>query len=211
MITISMDCFVRLPMAANRIAVCWMLTDGDEISDGRKVEYLNDAHRLRQGDPELFDFLHDAVVKRNLRDVRLVETANIIPSGVYYSETVGSDHASRKAWFDSFLNFVRGSDLVFFDPDNGIEVKSNPRGSKDSCKYIYWDELVATYEAGYSVLVFQHFPRLQRDIFIHQLEAEVRSKTSASMIHSFRTPHVVFFLIARPEPEEKLLPLIKTV
>jgi hypothetical protein len=60
-----------------------------------------------------------------------------------------------------------GRDLVFFDPDNGIEVLSKPCGGRDSSKYVYWDELQETYRSGQSVLVYQIFPP-QRALFIHQ-------------------------------------------
>lgn len=36
---------------------------------------------------------------------------------------------------------LKTSELLFFDPDNGIEVMSNPKGCKNSSKYIYWDDL----------------------------------------------------------------------
>jgi hypothetical protein len=42
----------------------------------------------------------------------------------------------------------RGTDLIFFDPDNGMEVGSRPWGRRDSCKYLYWRELVRAYASA---------------------------------------------------------------
>ncbi len=87
--------------------------------------------------------------------------------------------------------------LVFFDPDNGIEVSS--------CKYVYWDELQLTYEAGKSLLVYQHFCRVKRDVFIHKWLDQVRMRLSVSEIITFRrTPHVLFLLIPSPTHGEFL-------
>ena len=37
-------------------------------------------------------------------------------------------------------------DLVFFDPDNGLET-TLPKGRKNSSKYLYLDEVAAFYRA----------------------------------------------------------------
>ncbi len=90
-------------------------------------------------------------------------------------------------------------DLVFFDPDNGLEAKSKPYGTKNSSKFIYWRELEAFYQRGQSLLIYQHFIREQRDSFISRLSDELRRRLGAHEIWAFRTPHVVFFLV----PQER--------
>ena len=50
-------------------------------------------------------------------------------------------------------------DLVFFDPDNGIETKSVPRYSPKSGKYIFWDELKTFWDRGQSLVVYHHLNR----------------------------------------------------
>ena len=87
-------------------------------------------------------------------------------------------------------------DLYFFDPDNGMEVASVPFGRKDSSKYLYWQELQGIHEKGASILIYQHFPREKRDAFIARMVAEFQKRTAFEEIISFRTPHVVFFLLA---------------
>ena len=48
---------------ANRIGVCWMLTDSDGSSDGGKLAYLGQPERFRHFDPELFDILAHAAAE----------------------------------------------------------------------------------------------------------------------------------------------------
>ncbi len=50
----------------------------------------------------------------------------------YFSEFVPDDRTGRTDWFESLLKKARDVDLVFLDPDNGIEVKSTPCGRKNS-------------------------------------------------------------------------------
>jgi hypothetical protein len=85
--------------------------------------------------------------------------------------------------------------LIFFDPDNGIEVKSVPKGRKRSSKYIYWDEIVQAFDTGKSLLIYQHFPYVKRDIFIVGKSDEIKSRTGINRVYSFRTANVVFFLL----------------
>jgi hypothetical protein len=100
------------------------------------------------------------------------------------------------------LERFRRADLIFFDPDNGFEVKSKPYGRKESSKFLYWREASDAYSAGHSLLVYQHFARERREAFVERIADELRSRTNAASIYSFRTPHVVFFLADRPEREE---------
>ena len=43
---------------------------------------------------------------------------------------------------------------------------SVPLGRKSSNRYLYWSELSATIEHGHSAIVYQHFPRANRDAYI---------------------------------------------
>jgi hypothetical protein len=94
--------------------------------------------------------------------------------------------------------------IDFSDPDNGIEVKSKPMGGKDSSKYIYWSELLDAYNSGLSILVYQHFPRRVRDCFIEQTKSEIQMRLGVDVVHWFRTPQVVYFLVPQEEHIERV-------
>lgn len=90
------------------------------------------------------------------------------------------------------------TDLVFFDPDNGIEVASVRPGRKNSSKYVYLDEIAAFYASGKSVLVYQHFPRVEREAFIASCVDRLRAVAGDATVWAFRTKHVVFLLLINP-------------
>ena len=60
------------------------------------------------------------------------------------------------------LEFSRGADLVFLDPDNGLQVKSTRPGSTGWAKFVALGELQRFYDAGHSLLVYQHMARTTR-------------------------------------------------
>ena len=186
------------------MAACWMLTPDDDRTDGRLIKYLNEPAKWRPFDPPLFDHLRELVLDQNLRDIRGAETPAILPSCRFGPGILPDDAGGRAKYFEAFMELAEGCDLVFFDPDNGIEVRSKPYGRKDSSKHVYWQELVNAFRAGPSVLIYQHFPRVKREPFIQELAKELALKTSAQEVFSFRTPRVLF-LLAPPEHHRKLL------
>ncbi len=176
--------------------ICWMLTEDDDRSDGGKLDYLLKPDTWRVYDEELFETIREAVVVEGERSVRVANEKDVIPGAYYYETLLTDDKIERTVYFAQFLQEAHGKDLYFFDPDNGMEVPSVPIGRKNSSKYLYWQELKGIHEKGASVLIYQHFPREDRDVFIARMAAEFQIRTTFEEIISFRTPHVVFFLLA---------------
>ena len=175
--------------------VCWMLTPDDGRTDGRFTEYLSQPEKWRRFDPDLFDKLGQTVVVKGERDVRYAGEKNLLPAARYYDPLLPDDRAGRSRFFVRFWEATGDCDLVFFDPDNGMEVKSKPYGSKDSSKYLYWHELSAASSKGFSILVYQHFRREKREAFVRRMAQEMMEKTGVVTVTSFSTAHVVFFLL----------------
>lgn len=98
-----------------------------------------------------------------------------------------------------------GSDLLFFDPDNGIEVPSKTVGRKDSSKYIYWEELTESWKRAKSLFVFQHFPRTKRNEYISARVVEMTSRLPGSLVIPLRSPNVLFLLAFRPTDSTQIL------
>jgi len=90
-------------------------------------------------------------------------------------------------------------DLIFFDPDNGIETQSVKIGQNGSSKFLYWSELRTTYQCGHSVLLYQHFRREERSNFIQRIVTAIQVRIPTADVSAFRTDHVMFFLVAQPE------------
>jgi len=188
---------------ANRIGVCWMLTPDDGGNDGRGLSYLDKPERYRHFDPELFDVLRDSASEPDTRRLDVIEESKVLPGASYFNEDLPDTLSERRSFMDRCLRSFRKAHLVFFDPDNGLEV-TLPRGRKNSSKYLYLDEVAAFYEAGKSLLIYQHFPRIERGSFVERRSGQLREVAPGSAVWTFTTAHVVFFLLVHPKSPAKL-------
>ena len=187
-----------------RTTICWMLTPDDHRTDGLLTSYLEDPAQWRHFDPELFDILNSCISQPNNRSVNWAEANQVIPAANYYSQTLHSQENVRRQYFNKLWDVATGQDLVFFDPDNEIEVKSVPPGTKRSNKYVYWNELADAFARGHSVLVYQHFIQLRHEIFIRQKIDHIYEQMPASLMLAFSTAQVLFLLIPQLEQEKYL-------
>ena len=187
----------------NRIGVCWMLTPSDGSSDGNKLGYLRQPERFRHFDPELFDILAHAASEPDRRRLQTIEDSGAVPDAVYYNELLPDELSGRAAFMDQCAAAFANAELVFFDPDNGLEV-SLPKGRKNSSKYLYLDEVAVSYEAGKSLLIYQHFPRVERKAFLAACTERLRGVAPRCTIWAFTTAHVVFFLLVHPDSPARL-------
>jgi len=186
-------------------ALCWVLTEDDNRTDGSKTRYLEQPEKWQNYDPILYEYLREQVLDKGIRDVSYIEQDDIIPNCRFYKELIYDAVESRENFFSGFLEFAKGADLVFFDPDNGIEIKSIPRGRKSSSKYVYWDEVKASYLAGHSLMIYQHFPRRPREPFLRALVHKFKDFVGAHQVFSYCTYHVAFLLIPQPHHEDLFL------
>lgn len=189
--------------SGTQIGVCWMLTPPDGRPDGNKVAYLSQP-AYERFDPPLFALLKQVKDAPDARRLVLIEQSGIIPGAIYVNAIVQDKLPERQAWFAEVLTILKASDLVFFDPDNGLDVASKRKGQLNSSKYLYRDEVAATYRAGHSILIYQHFPREERRAFIERIAADLHELAPDSSIWVFLTSHVAFFLVVHPEHESRL-------
>ena len=183
---------------AIRCGVCWMLTSADGSRDGSFTSYLEQSTQWRRYDPELYDALLRCV-RHDERHVRHADCPEILPASLFYSEILSDEVDDRRCYFQEMLERFRGVPLVFFDPDNGLEVKTKPRGRRGSSKFLFWDEVETAYSAEHSLLIYQHFRREERSGFAERMATELARRTGAPEIHTFATPRVLFLLAPRPE------------
>ena len=182
-----------------RLGVCWMLTSDDGRSDGKFTAYLHQPDRWRAYDPDLFDALAACVPLG--RNITHVQDRTLLPGALFANAIVPDRAPERETYFGTVLHELKGTDLIFLDPDNGIEVPSRPVGRKESSKYTLWSEISAFYQRGQSILVYQHFRREKRSRFIAQMVADIRQRTNALLVSCFLTSNVAFFLICQANHE----------
>ena len=187
-----------------RLLVAWMLTLDDGGSDGRKTRYLEEPKRWERFDPELYNGLREALRLPGERGVHHIEGTSLLAEAEYFRELVPDEKQQRHKWGSNLAEAARGFDLVFLDPDNGLEVPSKPLGRSGSSKYVYWHEIEAVWELGASLLIYQHFPRRPREAFVLDLARELGERIRPTSLEAFATRHVVFFLAAQPQHAEQL-------
>lgn len=116
--------------------ICWMLTSNDSRSDGKFIDYLTEPLKWKVFDTELYEILRELLLHKNQRDVRAVEEYSLIPRAQFIYTLIKDDLRSREVWKKELLLKYKSKDIIFFDPDNGIEVKSVQKGNQGSSKYI---------------------------------------------------------------------------
>ena len=181
-----------------RVGVCWLLTADDDGGDGELRTYLSRPKKWRRYDPELYDALARLLQDGVNRRVCLAAQWDLIPRAKYFDLTLVDLAAARQEYFSGAWRQLDGCELVFLDPDNGIEVPSQPWGRRGSSKYVYWRELKAAFNLGHSVLVYQHYPRAPRDRFVPFLADRISEELACARVTAFKTPHVAFFLAQQP-------------
>jgi hypothetical protein len=195
-----------------RVGVCWMLTPDDGRTDGSKVRYLGEPNLWRGHDAILFDALRSTVGAEVPRGVTLVEEGNLIPGARYFSRIVPDKMPERSAWFADSLTALAGCDLLFFDPDNGLEVPSRAKGRLGSSKYLYRDEIATAWQrSSASLLVFQHFAREERNRHIQRLVNDVAQMAEGAWAIGWRSAHVLFLLVCRPQHRSRAEEAVRLV
>jgi hypothetical protein len=182
-----------------KLGVCWMRTNPDHRTDGELRQYLDFPSRWRHYDADLYDLLRRLVNPTIQRDLTHAESWGLLPGALYHRDSLVNDGGSREEYFRNAWLALEQSKLMFFDPDNGMEVKSAPYGTKRAAKYLFWREVEGAFNLRYSLVIYQHFRREARSPFIKKLADEFKKRLAVDVVFSFRTPHVVFFVIPHPE------------
>jgi len=210
---------LRLLARRFRIGVCWMLTPDDDRNDGGKRAYLGDkqACKWRHFDERLYDLLASRVSesalsnreppKPNKEDLRLIENNGLIEDDEdrkkdskrtnYFEDEVPQRRDERTIFREKCRRELSAADLIFYDPDNGIQIKTCPKGRRNSVKYVYWDELAEDYGAGKSIITYQHFPRRPHEEFIAAKRQEFVNFLPGATTWAFEARDVVFLLAAQ--------------
>jgi hypothetical protein len=177
--------------------VCWMLTPGDGRTDGRFLDYLDEPHQWRDFDAKAFDTMRQIIHDHKRRDVSLVKESGVLPRAKFFAPVLHDDRESRVSYFTDAKAALRGVELLFFDPDNGIEVPSVPLGRRRSQKYLYLSEVPAFLTANCALLIYQHFPREEHQSYMQRRATEISQALGHVSVCSFRTAYVCFFLVIR--------------
>ena len=210
------------------LGVAWYLTyptpAEERKGDGGHVQYLKasgqERERYRECDPCLYDGLSD-IVQIGMRHVSSIRERGILPWNTVYCEEPltfegitgpGSGLqerriARREEWRQGALNLTSECDVVFVDPDNGLEVKSISRTAEKGPKYAFFDELSPYTQRDQSLVIYQHIARSgnAKDQIRYRLnQIEERLGQPATALWYRRGTSRVFFIVPTDRHRETL-------
>lgn len=125
--------------------------------DGKYTQYLEKPEDYRSYDPALFDCLAELVPHR--RTIEALEKSGLFPA-LFFSEPL--TRAGRLQWHQRALEYTVGANLVFLDPDNGLETANMHRRHSAKEKHTTWQEVKDYYDRGQSVILYQHRPQMTK-------------------------------------------------
>jgi hypothetical protein len=166
-----------------RLGIVWCLfADESHNLDGRHTSYLQRGE-FRSLDPVLHDRLA-LIVHSGRRSLKKILRSKILPA-----ETISFDlpiaqsgnnrtnrlirEAHRLKWISKALAATAACDLVFFDPDNGLEIPSIPKHGPKAGKYVFLDELDLFWQRGQSLIIYHH---LNRSASVEQQTQSLRKR-----------------------------------
>ncbi len=194
-----------------KIGVCWLLTPDEGKGDGELRAYLTKPEAWRHYDPMLYDGLQRVMNPEVPRTVKHAAEWGLVPGARYFTDPLPDDEKARDAYFAKAYAALEDKDLIFLDPDVGLEVPSIRRGARGSAGYLYRCELAEAFGRGHSVLLYQHYPHIERQRFISSLARRMSEELGLVKVSAFVTSYVVFFLVWQPRHGRALSAAVQVV
>jgi hypothetical protein len=145
---------LRHLMRGRCLAVCWYLAGASEKTRDheRQFDYLRRPHEFRHLAPELYDQLVEFVGKRHALADPLTELqhSRVLENAIFMRQEVPKMASSRPLWAKTLANSVGGANLVFLDPDNGIE------GRRLTKRHVALAEIAALRQKGRVLIIGHH-------------------------------------------------------
>lgn len=205
------------------LGIVWYLfPDEGGSGDGSHIGYLEPAprnvRRFRNCDPDLYDTLGE-IVGDGVRGVRSVREYGVLPPRTtFYEETlsfedmpsIGSKSARarldrRKAWAWDALSTTRGCDIVFADPDNGLE-GGTMRHHRRGPKFAYFDELAPYSDRGQSLVIYHHLHRgASADKQVHERLSQITERLGDAFALLYRRGNLRAFFVVPTEAHKGML------
>lgn len=193
------------------LGVNWYLVPNEHHNgDGRFIDYDD----IKGCDEALWkDLSKVAKLDPDKRKVSLLEDMCILDAR-YYSERLDFKNKSklereevRKKWHEKAVKKLKGTDIVFVDPDNGMLVSSADGTMKEN-KYARPEEIAEYYDNGSSVVYYQHKARrsddFYRDQHIRLAESIGIDRDCCLGMKFIRTSLRYYFFLIQPEYKDMI-------
>jgi hypothetical protein len=206
------------------LGVVWYLyTEPCNPNGGNHRSYLENENRGRYEslDPDLYAAMapfSDVA----LRNVEEVARSNVLPSGTcFFSDKLSFSGLSsgtqvfiqdrkdsRDAWLVRALDATQGAELIFADPDNGLEVASTAVHRDRGAKYAFYGDLLPFWNRGQSLVIYQHRDFTGAEQQAARRKAELCAKLDGAafvdVVHFPSFSGRMFFVAAKPDHAEPL-------
>ena len=193
------------------VGVCWMYTPSDNSGQGQRTSYLDKADKYRFRDPELFDFLKERVhaQRRAVREFEEVSDT-LLPRATFFSESLPEVAGERDTYFGRALVALDKADVLFFDPNIGLETPSVRYGRTGSSNYLYWWEAERAAHEQASIVIFQHWTQNEkRDDLLARLSSGLRYRMPRTSVYTIRSPHVLFLAACQPSHRDRFTKAVR--
>ena len=162
------------PASVNKIGVIWYLfPDESHNGDGRHIQYISNPE-YSQCDAQLIKGLANVV--KSKRTVASLEAENLLPqSTIYFSKPLDfhvnynkqtkahkeKRNQLRQQWLHEAAESVKKCNVIFLDPDNGLEIKSVSKLSQiKSGKFAYYSEVNEFFNNKNICIIYHHLNRV---------------------------------------------------
>lgn len=148
-----------LENAGFSIGLNWYLTPDEPehsttFTDGTYTSYLKCA--CDTPDVDLHSILKKIGLSNN-RTVARLERAKLFEKALFWNKLLEAQ--KRDEWHFKALKKLSKQDVIFLDPNNGLEVKSTKPCSRNGNKYTTYKEAADYYSHGATVIIYNHRDR----------------------------------------------------
>jgi len=199
-----------------RLGFLWYYFQDEEAhaeNHGGHLSYLDQPAKYRGCDEALFEQLK-SLVNANQRSIQAIGESGLFPADTCFYAAPLSFQAERDlkkrplqrhAWFQQGMEATRHCDVVFLDPDNGLEIKSvNPYRGITGPKYVAYDELKQLLQQEQTLVIYQHTARKTARQTIEERQADLRREGYGGTFHEVYTKDGsgrIFFILPAPRHE----------
>jgi hypothetical protein len=133
---------------------------------GRAFQYLRQEKKYSDCCPRLYSAMQE-IAKQVPSRLKEIESRRILPEKtIFFADPLDGLGAlqpqdqHRRKWHSQALEKAKKADIVFLDPDNGLESQGNARNSKRASKYYLAITEVRDYVVeDKSLILYHHFHR----------------------------------------------------
>jgi len=132
-----------------KLGINWCLLSNDDSNDGKNI--ITKKKNLRSYDEKLYKILEKSILNNN-RNIKYIENDYFNKDTIFFND-VHKKYFLDGVYEEKAFNYLVNQDIIFFDPDNGIEVPSTK--AIDKLKYIQYRTISKYWNNNKSLIIFQ--------------------------------------------------------